>query len=87
MPMYEYQCDACSIVFEKMEKMENKGTAIYEACPGCGLRGHIKSLMSSPRINKYGVWNSQKKLPDSFKNRMNQMKKEHPNGFKGSQFF
>ena len=86
MPMYEYLCTKCDVRFEEYETLEEKGKAIDNPCPNCCTIGHIKPVISAPRINTYGVWNSQKKLPEDFKRRMQQIKREHPNGFKNSQF-
>ena len=49
MPLYEYQCDACSHQFEIIQKFSDPPVA---ACPRCG--GSVKKLLSSPAIQFKG---------------------------------
>lgn len=49
MPLYEYQCDACSRRFEVIQKFSD---APVETCPTCG--GTVKRLISSPAIQFKG---------------------------------
>jgi putative FmdB family regulatory protein len=49
MPLYEYQCDACSHKFEKIQKFSDP---LESTCPKCG--GHVHKLMSSPAIQFKG---------------------------------
>jgi putative FmdB family regulatory protein len=49
MPLYEYQCDACSHRFEVIQKYSD---APIEVCPKCG--GPVKKLLSSPAIQFKG---------------------------------
>jgi putative FmdB family regulatory protein len=43
MPLYEYQCDACGVVFERIQKFSDPPV---EACPTCG--GAVRKLVSAP---------------------------------------
>jgi len=49
MPIYEYQCNACS---ERHEIIQNISDAPLTHCPKCG--GEMKKLMSSPAIQFKG---------------------------------
>ena len=49
MPLYEYECDACSHRFEKIQKFSDP---LEDTCPKCG--GHVHKLMSSPAIQFKG---------------------------------
>ena len=49
MPLYEYQCDACSNRFERIQKFSDPPV---ETCPGCG--GTVRKLLSSPAIQFKG---------------------------------
>ena len=49
MPLYEYQCDACSNRFERIRKFSDPP---LDACPTCG--GTVKKLLSSPAIQFKG---------------------------------
>lgn len=48
MPFYEYQCEACVVVYETMHGMTASGP---DSCPKC--RGSLTRLMSMPQINRY----------------------------------
>ena len=49
MPLYEYQCDACSHRFERIQKFSDPP---IETCPQCG--GTVRKLLSSPAIQFKG---------------------------------
>ena len=50
MPLYEYQCESCSVRFERIQKFSDPPVA---TCPSCG--GSVKKLMSSPAIQFKGT--------------------------------
>jgi putative FmdB family regulatory protein len=49
MPLYEYQCEACSHRFEVIQKFSDP---LVEVCPKCG--GHVQKLIASPAIQFKG---------------------------------
>ena len=49
MPLYEYQCDACSHRFERIQKFSDPHV---DTCPKCG--GAVRKLLSSPAIQFKG---------------------------------
>ena len=49
MPLYEYQCDACSHRFERIQKFSDPPA---DVCPSCG--GAVRKLLSSPAIQFKG---------------------------------
>jgi len=49
MPLYEYQCEACSHRFERIQKFSDPP---IETCPTCG--GTVRKLISSPAIQFKG---------------------------------
>lgn len=49
MPLYEYQCEACSHRFERIQKFSDPPA---DACPQCG--GAVRKLISSPAIQFKG---------------------------------
>ncbi len=49
MPLYEYQCDACAVRFERIQKFSDP---LVDACPACG--GSVRKLLSSPAIQFKG---------------------------------
>src|SRR6186713_2204010 len=50
MPLYEYQCEACSHRFERIQKFSDPP---IETCPTCG--GPVRKLLSSPAIQFKGT--------------------------------
>jgi putative FmdB family regulatory protein len=50
MPLYEYRCDACGHVFERIQKFSDPPV---EVCPNCGER-KVQKLLSSPAIQFKG---------------------------------
>ena len=51
MPLYEYECDACSKRFEVIQRFSD---APPETCRVCG-KGPVRRLMSSPAIQFKGT--------------------------------
>jgi putative FmdB family regulatory protein len=49
MPLYEYQCQACSHRYEKIQKFSDP---LEDVCPSCG--GKVEKLVSSPAIQFKG---------------------------------
>ena len=49
MPLYEYQCQACS---ERVEVIQRHSDPPYAHCPKCG--GDMKKLQSAPAIQFKG---------------------------------
>lgn len=50
MPLYEYQCEACALRFERIQKFSDPPIAV---CPECG--GAVRKLLSSPAIQFKGA--------------------------------
>ena len=49
MPLYEYQCESCNSLIERIQKFSDPP---LETCPSCG--GRLKKLLSSPAIQFKG---------------------------------
>ena len=49
MPLYEYQCESCQKVTERIQKYSDP---LMEICPACG--GPVKKLLSSPAFQFKG---------------------------------
>ena len=50
MPLYEYQCEACGVRFERIRKFSDPP---LEVCPTCGS-GPVQKLVSSPAFQFKG---------------------------------
>ncbi len=51
MPIYEYQCDACGVRFEQIQKFSDPP---LDTCTSCGA-GPVRRLLSSPAIQFKGA--------------------------------
>ena len=51
MPIYEYQCEACGHVFERLQKISD---APLKQCPDCG-EDTLKKLVSAPAFRLKGA--------------------------------
>ena len=51
MPLYEYQCDACSHRFEKIQKFTDPAAGRLSSCG----KGPVIKLLSSPAIQFKGT--------------------------------
>jgi putative FmdB family regulatory protein len=51
MPLYEYQCQACLVRFERIRKFSDPP---IEVCPNCG-KGPVEKLVSSPAFQFKGT--------------------------------
>jgi len=48
MPLYEYECTPCLVVYETMHAINDPAP---DRCPKCG--GSLHRKISAPRINRY----------------------------------
>lgn len=48
MPIYEYECTPCAIIYEVLQGMDD---APLETCPKCGAA--VMRLISAPRISRH----------------------------------
>lgn len=53
MPIYEYKCQDCAFVFEKIQKMSD---APIKICPQCGQSGVEKQISASGFALKGTGW-------------------------------
>ena len=50
MPLYEYQCDSCGAVFEKMQKFADEPLKVHEDCGG-----PVHRLLTAPAFQFKGT--------------------------------
>jgi putative FmdB family regulatory protein len=48
MPVYEYECEPCRIIYEVRQGMQDPP---LETCPEC--QGSVARIMSAPNVNRY----------------------------------
>ena len=49
MPLYNFECEDCSYVFEEFRTIAEMDIPLKEPCPNCKERGSIIRLIGSPR--------------------------------------
>lgn len=77
MPVYEFQCEICGQVVEKIYKIKDKPQEFQDECPGCKGMSLFRGVVGAPSV-MYSVFNPSAKMPSEFKNRMDQIRKNNP---------
>ena len=79
MPIYEYGCSKCEVVFERLLKISEAEKPLTEPCPECGSQETIGQLMSTFAMGdpiRMGI-----KRPDAgWNDVLSRVKKAHPRG-------
>lgn len=83
--MYEYSCKHCGWTWDQFESLADMDVPCDSPCPECFAEDTVFRVMNAPLVSQtFGLGTFKKGLPEDFKSRINQIKKEHPNGFKNS---
>lgn len=75
MPTYDYRCNSCEHVFEKLVKIAQSHDP--QQCPECGTADSTK-LMGAPAFGDSDRLFSQKKVPDGFKDILRNIHEKSP---------
>ena len=75
MPNYTYRCDACEHVWEAFYTMAEYKKPCEEPCPECNEMKVQKAVdnIQGVQIDTNADWTNTKNLPNSLKERMNQI--------------
>jgi putative FmdB family regulatory protein len=74
MPNYDYRCNECGHAWEQQLTIANRDVPTTEPCPECGKTAVEKYLPSTSGLC-YTL--EGKKVPDTFKDVLRRMKKQH----------
>lgn len=86
MPLYSYACTECGHEWEELLTIEHMDDPLQYPCPKCKCDEIIR-VVGAPLISsQFGMRAAKKRLPADFKARMNQIRNEHPKGFKHTGF-
>ena len=86
MPLYAYACTECGHEWEEVLSVKDMDEPLGRPCPKCSTENIIR-VMGAPLISsQFGMRAAKKALPADFKARMNQIRNEHPKGFKQTNF-
>ena len=81
MPTYDYECIKCGYVFEEDLKIADRKIPTKERCrfPTCG--GEVSQVIAAPYFGYDNIKTKHSKIkePSWFKDRMKDIKKNHPN--------
>ena len=86
MPTYDYRCEKCDHTFEENLKIVDRGVPtespcerqLHRAAPICG--GEVKHIIAAPYFGYDNIRTKHsKKEPSWFKDRMKDIKRNHPN--------
>ena len=50
MPIYEYDCSTCGVIFEQRQSFSDPPLAVYASCPNNHRGCNIRRLVSTPAI-------------------------------------
>lgn len=75
--IYEYRCDKCEHVFERMLKIDDRDNPKSEPCPNCGETGGVQSCLSAPMIGGFNSFGG-KKINRDFQQKLEGLKKAYP---------
>lgn len=79
MPLYEYHCKECDHEFTDVLKISERDKPVGEPCPSCGKTDCIEKIVSTARIVA-GVGDFRARVPDVFKDRLREIKKQSGRG-------
>ena len=81
MPLYNFECEACSHYYEEFRTIAEMDIPLKEPCPNCKEKGKIIRLIGSPRAVDSGRLESTKgrlRPTQEFNEVMTRIKKKHP---------
>jgi putative FmdB family regulatory protein len=85
MPLYDYRCENCEVVFERLLKLCEMEIPLSQPCPQCGSEQSISQELTTANFGdpvRMGV-----KRPDAgFGEVLSRVKSAHPNGMKSQKF-
>jgi len=81
MPIYNFECEACSYDFEEFRTIAEMDIPLKEPCPNCKEKGKIIRLIGSPRaVDSVRLESTKGRLrpTQEFTEVMTRIKKKHP---------
>lgn len=86
MPRYDYRCTECEHAWEEDHTIAERDLPVGKPCPECGKPAVEKYLPSTSGLC-YSVENMGKKVPDTFKDLLRNMKKKNPRSHIGTGYY
>lgn len=74
--IYEYKCSDCGHSFESIQTVANRDKPTFEPCPHCRSQDTVtRNEVSQITMNYTGIKTPYQRLPESFKSRLRQIKR------------
>lgn len=80
MPLYEYVCDSCGEIFDKMSSIADRNKPTEEPCAKCGEMKVRQNIGPTPLADPVRL--GRIKAPEGFRDVLRNVKKNH----RGTQF-
>lgn len=80
MPLYEYKCDGCGDIFDKMSSIADRNIPTEEPCSKCGEMKVRQNIGPTPLADPVRL--GRIKAPEGFRDVLRNVKKNH----RGTQF-
>jgi len=81
MPLYNFECEACSYSYEEFRTIAEMDIPLKEPCPNCKEKGKIIRIVGSPRtVDPVRLESTKGRLKPTkeFTEVMTRIKKNHP---------
>lgn len=77
MPLYQYKCESCGEVNDKLIRISDRKDSMVSECKFCQQESNMTFQIGAPGISYMGV-NHGGKIAGDLKNRFDQMRKHYP---------
>ena len=83
MPIYDYRCDKCDVIWEESQSMSNSSTPCDIKCPHCKADGTVKKHIGGfPAMAVDTTLTADTKTGGMFSERMQQIQNKLPDQYK-----
>ncbi len=83
MPIYDYRCDECGMIWEESHSMSNSSKPCDNDCPHCTTKGKVKKHIGGfPSMSVDTTMSADKKTDGMFSERMEQIQSNLPDQYK-----
>jgi len=84
MPTYDFQCEACEVLWEETLMISERDKPIKKKCPHCGEKKVKKAITSFPGLGVDTTLTADKKTGGRFSHMMDRVKRYTPKRLHGT---
>lgn len=77
MPLYQYRCEECDAIQDKLLRIAEREDTIQATCTACEQETKLHYQIGAPAISYMGI-NQGGKIAGDLKNRFDQLRKHYP---------